>query len=314
MKILISDDVHPILIQELERMGHDVSYQPLISLEECKRQINQYQGLVINSKIIVDQEFLTFADQLKWIARLGSGLEIIDLNAAYERGIEVFNSPEGNRNAVAEHALGMLLTLFRNIHKSNAEIKNFDWRREENRGIEIEGKKVGMIGFGHTGSSFAKLLEGFGCDIIIFDKYKQLSEESRRYQIVKKLEDVQRQAEIISLHLPLTEETKFMIDADFFNKCDKEIYLINTSRGKIVNTRDLIEAISSRKVRGACLDVFENEKVSNYSNEEKILYEELFSFKNVICSPHIAGWTHESKLKIAKTLLEKLEPLLNVKL
>ena len=136
MKILISDDVHPILIQELERMGHDVSYQPLISLEVCKRQINQYQGLVIN------------------------------------------------RNAVAEHALGMLLTLFRNIHKSNAEIKNFDWRREENRGIEIEGKKVGMIGFGHTGSSFAKLLEGFGCDIIIFDKYKQLSEESRRYQIL----------------------------------------------------------------------------------------------------------------------------------
>ena len=237
---------------------------------------------------------------LRLIVRLGSGLDIIDCEYADQKGIHVCNTPEGNRQAVAEHALGLLLGLLNRIVISNEQVKSLTWRREENRGIEIEGKTLGIIGFGNTGSSFAKLLSGFNLKILAYDKYKQRFAENYRNVIETDMTEIFRNCDVLSLHIPLTSETVHLCDMNFFKRFEKDIFLLNTSRGKIIKTSDLISCIRSGKIKGAALDVLENENPGSYNGNEKLMYEQLFSFSNVIVTPHIAGWSVESKEKIAE--------------
>ncbi|MCB0660124.1 MAG: hydroxyacid dehydrogenase [Saprospiraceae bacterium] len=305
-RVLITDRVHPLLIEGLEKNGVLVSYDTSIdnaSLESC---IQEFDGLIINSKIRMDAQKMEKGKKLKFIGRLGSGLEIIDLDAAKYFNIQVFNSPEGNENAVAEHALGMLLSLSNNLCKSNLEVRNFQWNREENRGFELEGKTLGIIGLGHTGGAFARKMSSWRLNVIAYDKYKEHFAEDLRFVEKVDLVTLQQRADFISVHLPLTEETKYFIDRLFINQCKQGFILINTSRGKIVNTLDLISALEQKKVGGACLDVFENEKPMEYTEAEINMYKSLFSHEKVLVSPHIAGWTRESLVKIAKVLLDKI--------
>lgn len=306
LRALITDDVHPLLIEGLEKNNYQVDYFPDISLDETKSILYQYHGLVINSKIKADAAFLNEAKKLRWIGRLGSGMEIIDQKCAESLGIRLINTPEANCQAVAEHAIGMILSLFRNLNRADTQVRQNIWSREQNRGEELEGKTVGIIGFGHTGPAFAHILEGFNVKILIFDKYRQLLEFKHRYEIVNDLRQLQANADLISLHLPLTPETKHLVDKTFIDSCRNSFYLINTSRGPVVNTVHLIEALHSGKIKGACLDVFENEQPDRYNFNEKAIYKELHNFDQVVLSPHIAGWTHQSKRKIAGQMLKKL--------
>lgn len=312
MKVLVTDDVHPLLIEGLCSRNFEVHYQPDISLKETIERIGPYQGLIINSKIIADAALISKAANLKWIGRLGSGMEIIDATAASQKGIHLISTPEGNCNAVAEHALAMILALFRNLSRADHEVRDKNWSREKNRGEELCGKTLGIIGYGHTGQRFEELLRGFDVKVLVYDKYKQLSNSKGRYSVVKDVNEIRESAELISLHLPLSSETRHLIDKNFISGCRHSFYLINTSRGQIVKTSDLIEGLRSGKIKGACLDVFENEKPSGFSDSERIMYDELYSMEQVLLSPHIAGWTHQSKLKIAEIMLEKLDKITGI--
>ncbi|MBK8554256.1 MAG: hydroxyacid dehydrogenase [Lewinellaceae bacterium] len=306
-RVLITDDCHPVLKEGLRQMGFECDDLPDITLEETRVSIRQYTGLIINSKILVDRAMLDAATQLRFVGRLGSGMEIVDKFYAAEKGVAVLSSPEGNRNAVAEQALGMLLALANNLLRSDREVRQKVWRREANRGFEIGGKCIGIIGFGHTGSQFARKLAGMDMKVLAYDKYKTGYATDMPWVTETRLEEIMEQADIISLHLPLTPETRHFVDRQFLEKCRKEIILINTSRGTCVKTQDLVTALESGMVLGACLDVFENEKPAAYTAEEEALYERLFAFENVILSPHIAGWTRESKERLATVLLEKIK-------
>ncbi|HMG17021.1 MAG TPA: NAD(P)-dependent oxidoreductase [Saprospiraceae bacterium] len=305
-KVLITDDVHPDLIHKFENISYKVDYYPEISLEEVKSIIHDYEGLIVNSKILVDKDFIDRAHSLKFIGRLGSGMEIIDQTYAKQKGIGVFSSPEGNRNAVAEHAMAMLLALGNNIIKADQEVRKFIWNRQENRGFELEGKTIGIIGFGHTGRTFAQKLQGWNVNILVYDKYLTGFSDHSFNVYESSKETVLEKSNIISLHLPLTEETFHYVDHEMLNKMKRRSVLINTSRGKIVDTLALIEVLKSGHLKGACLDVFENEKPENYNTQEKKVYEELLKLKNIIVTPHIAGWTLESKEKLSKILFEKI--------
>jgi len=306
MKVLITDFVHQLLIDKLNELSYDVTYLPKINLDEVKDIVSNYNVIVINTKTVMNKEMLNLATNLKLIVRLGSGLDIIDLDYAKLKGVEVENTPKGNRNAVAEHALGMLLSLFNNINRSNSEVKQFKYNREKNRGIELEGKTIGIIGFGNNGSQFAKLLSGFDVKILAYDKYKQRFADSLRYVEEADIDLFYEQCDIVSLHIPLTDETKYLVDNEFFEKFEKDIFLINIARGKLVKTQDLITQIKKGKVLGACLDVLENEKFDDLLPIQEEYYKELFSFENVIVTPHVAGWTKESKEKIAKIVFERI--------
>lgn len=304
-KVLITDDISELLIEGLVSRNYTVDYLPLIEREEVLSIINEYEGLIINSKIICDASLLNFASNLRWIARLGSGLEVIDADFCKQKDILFFNTPEGNCRAVAEHALGMLLSLFRNIPKASKEVRNMDWIREENRGEELFGKTIGVIGYGHTGSTFANLLSGFGVKILAYDKYK--AGFSSNFVTEAALEQIYQEADVVSLHLPLTEETNHFADSTFFDSFHKPIYLINTSRGMVLDTQSLINCLVSKKIKGAVLDVLENEKLNKLSADELNQFQCLLAFKNVLITPHIAGWTHQSKVKIAEVVLQKLD-------
>jgi D-3-phosphoglycerate dehydrogenase len=305
MKVLICNEVHQRLIEGLSLLGYQVDYLPEISLEETIDIIAGYEGVVINTKIKANKLFIEAGKKLKFIARLGSGLDIIDLKAARKHNIAVLNSPEGNKNAVGEQAVGMLLALMNNLIKADSQVRNAIWNREENRGSEISGKKICIVGFGHTGSSFAKKLSGFDMKISAYDKYRSDIED--HFPTVKQIsfEEV-FDADIISFHLPLTQETSHMVNDQFLSRCKTGVILINTSRGKVIDTNALVKALDDGKVSGACLDVFENEKPLTYSKKEKNLYKKLSGFSNTVFTPHVAGWTHESKKKIAKVLLKKI--------
>lgn len=304
--VLVTDLVHELLLDGLAVAGFEVDYEPDIDCAKVINRISQYEGLIINSKILVDQEFLDRAVKLKFVGRLGSGMEIIDKVYAEKKGVSVFNSPEGNCNAVAEHALGMLLALSNNLIKANQEVKNFTWNREQNRGFEIEGKSIGIIGYGHTGTAFSKKLFSWEVEILVYDKYKEnIDTHNNRIKLVSK-EDLLKNAQIISFHLPLTSETRYFANEAFLNEWANPLVLINASRGKIVDTNALIDFIESGKLKGACLDVFENEKPTTYSIQEIETYKRLFKFENIVVSPHIAGWTVESKEKLSKILLDKI--------
>ncbi|MCH2021574.1 MAG: NAD(P)-binding domain-containing protein [Saprospiraceae bacterium] len=308
-KVLITDSVHKVLIEGLSDLGFSCDYMPSITLNEVLTIIHKYEGIVVNSKIIVDRLFLDKALRLKFIGRLGSGLEIIDLNYARKKNVVVLRSPDGNCDAVAEHVMGMLLALAINLKNSDAELRNKIWNREKNRGWEVKNKTIGILGFGYTGSAFARRLEGFGANVLAYDKYK--SNYATDYPYVKEttIEQIFNKVDVLSLHLPSTEETKGLVDSKFFEKFAKPIVLINSSRGNIVCTADLLDALDSGLVSGACLDVFENEKADTYTDKEEFLYKNLFRRDNVLLTPHVAGWTVESKERLAKLLLDRIRKL-----
>ena len=300
MKIIFIDTTHPKLIKDLNYKGFicDQAYDK--SRSEVLKIIKNYDGIVIRSRFKIDKNFINAAKKLKFIARAGSGTENIDLHYANKKNIKCFNAAEGNRQAVAEHALAMILNLLNNIRLSDQEIRRGIWNREKNRGIELSGKTIGIIGFGNTGSSFAKILENFNVKILAYDKYKE------KYKFQSNLDEILEFSDIISLHTPLTEETKYLVNKNFIDKAKKPFYIINTSRGKCIETKALIKGLKDQKILGACLDVFEQEKNSFEKIGENADLKYLIESNKTILTPHIAGWTFESNYKIAETLSNKI--------
>lgn len=305
-QVLVTDRVHPLLIRGLGDLGYAVDHQPDISQEQTLALIGAYQGIIINSKIQVNKAMLAAAPALQFVGRLGSGLEIIDLPAAAALGVVVFSAPEGNCNAVAEHALGMLLTLSNRLLQSDRQVRQFLWERESNRGWELAGKAIGIIGMGHTGRAFAKKLQGLELHVLGHDKYDGSWVRQLPWVTPASKEEICTQADIISIHLPLTLETKHYVDMAFIKNCRKGLVLLNTARGNQVVLRDLIAGLQKGLLGGACLDVFENERPETMSQEERNSYKTLYEMENVVLSPHVAGWTTESFERIARVLFVKI--------
>ena len=302
--IIITTKVHPFLTETLINRGYEVLYVPMISYEELKEKINLAEGLVVTTRVKVDRELLEKADKLKWIGRLGSGMELIDVAFAESRNIKCYSSPEGNSNAVAEHALGMLLSLLRNISKCREEIENKLWLREENRGTEISGKTIGIIGYGNTGSAFARLLSSFDVTVLVYDKYK--FDFGSHYIKEASLDQVCKYADILSLHIPLNHETANICSKLFFDKLEALPILINTSRGGIIDTKALIVALKSGIIRGAALDVLENENIGELTGQPLADFTYLSTNPKVVLTPHIAGYTNEAFLNMSRILVKKL--------
>jgi D-3-phosphoglycerate dehydrogenase len=305
MKILIADSMHSSLFTMFEEQSWTYSYHPEFKRQDIIEALPEYDGLVIRSKTFVDDEVMAAGTQLKFIARAGAGLDLIDLDVASSRKIEVFHAGEGNRDAVAEHALGMLLSLFNNIIRADRQVRQGTWDREGNRGVEIMGKTVGIIGYGNNGSATAKRLSGFGCKVLAYDKYRDnygdaFAEEATLTQIMQ-------EADILSLHIPLTKETKFLINEDFINSFNKPFYLLNLSRGETARLSAIVAGLQSGKIKGACLDVLENEKLKTLNPEQQQAFDYLCSVDNVVLTPHIGGWTHESYYRINEVLVKQIK-------
>lgn len=304
MKILQLDTNHPLITEQLSAKGFMLDEDTTSTYDEVLEKIADYEGIIIRSRIPVDQNFLEHAKNLKFIARVGAGMENIDVRFAEERGIKLISSPEGNRDSVAEHVVGMLLILMHRLFISSAEVKNGIWKREENRGDELLGKTFGIIGYGNMGKAVAKRLSGFGVNVIFHDILPNLSDE---FATQVSLENLKNEADILSLHIPITDETYHLIDAQFISGMKKDFYFINTARGKNVKTSDLVEAVRSGKVKGACLDVLEYEKASFENLEiENTDSAFLLQSEKVIVTPHIAGWTVQSKEKLAQVIVDKI--------
>ena len=304
MKILLLDKNHPLITEQLSEKGFVLEEDFSSSYEQVLEKIHLYEGVIIRSRIPLDAHFLEKAKNLKFIARVGAGMENIDIAKAQELGIKLINSPEGNKDAVAEHVIGTLLVLMNRLFISSNEVKKGIWLREENRGEEILGKTFGIIGYGNMGKAVAKRLSGFGCKTIFYDIKPNLSDE---FASQVSLQELQENADILSLHTPLTEDTLYMIDEEFISKMKKNFYFINTARGKNLKTSALVNALKSGKIKGACLDVLEYEKTSfeNLETKNEDL-EYLLNSEKVIITPHIAGWTHESKIKLAQVIVDKI--------
>ncbi len=308
--VLFLDTAHPLLFSELEELGYNCIHDPEITREKMLEIMPGLTGIIVRSKFFLGKEELRHADNLRFIGRVGSGLENIDVEYAGHKGIACLNSPEGNCDAVGEHATGMLLSLVNLICKAHREVCNASWKREENRGTELRGKTMAIVGYGHTGSAFARCLSGFGMEVLAYDKYKKGF--GSRGVVETNMEEIFRSADFLSLHVPLTDETRYLADYDYLNRFKKDIFLVNTSRGPVVNTADLCRALRSGKVRGAALDVLEYEHLS-FENLDLWDLPEPFRFlaghPRVVLTPHVAGWTHESHVKLSRVLVEKIRKL-----
>ncbi len=305
--ILITAKVHPYLIETLQKKGFQVAYEPSISYAELFEKITTITGLIVTTRLKIDKIILDNATILKWIGRLGSGMELIDTEYAASKNIICISSPEGNCNAVAEHALGMLLMMKNNIAKSAAQVKDGKWLRDENRGIEINGKTIGIIGYGNTGAAFATLLSAFGGTLMAYDKYKK--DFGGKHIREAEIEQICKYADVISFHVPLSEDTKHMANDAFFNSLVNKPFIINTSRGNVIETNALINALKANKISGAALDVLENEKLQNYSTAEKEQLDFLLADERVLITPHIAGYSNEAFYKMSEVIIKKLEAL-----
>ena len=306
MKILHLDKNHPLLIKQLTDAGYKNEEDYTSSKSDIEQIISEYDGIVIRSRFKCDATFINAATNLKFIARVGAGLESIDVPYAESKGITLISAPEGNRNAVGEHTLGMLLSLFNKLNKADFEVKKGKWNREANRGIELDGKTVGIIGYGNMGKAFSKKLQGFDCKVICYDIKENVGDKNATQVSLKTF---QKEVDVVSLHIPWTPLTNSMVNSYFINQFSKTFWLLNTARGKIVVTSDLILALKTGKILGAGLDVLEFEKSSFeslFSNEIPASLSDLLSMDNVILSPHIAGWTLESKEKLAQVIADKI--------
>ena len=308
MKILHLDTNHDLMIQQLTELGYENHEDYTSSKEEIEAKIHNYDGFIIRSRFTIDKQFLDKATNLKFIGRVGAGLENIDCDYAISKGIQLISAPEGNRNAVGEHALGMLLSLFNKLNKADQEVRSGKWLREKNRGIELDGKTVGLIGYGNMGKAFAKKLRGFDVEALCYDIKDGVGNENCK-QV--SLQELQEKADVLSLHTPQTELTINMVNEKFINNFKKPFWLINTARGKSVVTKDLVSALESGKILGAGLDVLEYEKKSfeNLFTESDIpeAFQYIINSEKVLLSPHVAGWTVESKIKLAQTIVDKIE-------
>lgn len=303
--VLIVDDLHPIFIEQMEALGYTCNYQPLIKLDEVLAIIASYEGLMVRSKFQVDRAFLDAAINLKFIARAGAGMDNIDEAYAAEKGITLVNAPEGNRDAVGEHAVGMLLSLMNNLNRADTEVRAGLWQREANRGYELKGRTVGIIGYGNMGQTFARKLKGFEVDVIAYDKYKTGFSDGYAREV--SMEEIVKHSEVLSLHVPLTPETKGLVNDEYLFHFRKPIFLLNTSRGKVVQTQAVLNAITQGKILGAGLDVLEMEKFPALG--EQPWFEQLRQSGKVLLSPHVAGWTFESYRKISEVMAAKIKML-----
>jgi D-3-phosphoglycerate dehydrogenase len=305
--ILIADDLHPVFIEKAEALGYTCDYQPTITLNEALAIIGGYAGLVIRSKFEVDRSVLDAAHNLRFICRAGAGMDNIDEAYAHEKGVSLINAPEGNMDAVGEHAVGMLLSLMNNFRTADAQVREGIWQREANRGYELKGKTVGIIGYGFMGGSFAKKLSGFGVNVIAYDKYK--TGFSDQYAREVSMEEIVKHSDVLSIHVPLTTETNGLVDDEYLFHFKKPIFFINTSRGKTAKVSAILNALESGKIIGAGLDVLEVEKFPALGQQE--WFDELKNSGKVILTPHVAGWTFDSYRKISEVMAEKLGKLVD---
>lgn len=302
--ILIADEMHPSLFAMLDQAGFLYDYQPKLTRAGLLEKIAPFDGLIIRSKTTVDEEVFAHAPRLTFIGRAGAGLDLIDLDAAERRAIQVFHAGAGNRDAVAEHVVGMLLGLLANILKADREVRQGIWDREGNRGYELGSLTVGLIGYGNNGSATARRLSGFGCRVVAYDKY--LTNYGDSFADAVTLDQLMAEADVISLHVPLTDDTRLMINDAFIERVAKPFYLINIARGEITSLAALVRGLTSGKVRGACLDVLENEKVAKLTPDQQASFDYLCQSDRVVLTPHIAGWTHESYVRINEVLVRQL--------
>ena len=313
-KVLIIDAIHPLFEEKLSASGFFFTDGTKLSKAEIKNVIGDYNGVAIRSRFKLDRDILASATNLQFIARAGAGMENIDVEFAKSRGVVCINAPEANRNAVGEHALAMLLALFNKLFIADAEVRKGVWNREENRGIELNGKKIGIIGFGNMGSAFAEVLRGFEVEVLVYDKYININQAWFPFVKQVDLDEIYINADVISLHVPLTEETTYFVDGDFLNNCKKNIFIINTARGQVLNTDALVEAMKTGRVLGACLDVIEYEGLSFEQmvvDQLPAAWQFLIESDNVVLSPHIAGWSFESHRKISEVMASKVLELYN---
>jgi len=302
--VIITAPAHSFLVDTLKAKGYEVMYEPTISYDALSNIIDKVTGLIVTTRLKIDPAMMDKAPQLKWIGRLGSGMELIDVTYANARGIKCVSSPEGNCTTVGEHALGLVLSLMNKIQSSYGEVKAGQWIRDANRADELSGKTVGIIGLGNTGKAFAKLLKGFDVKILAHDIYKKDFETDQIKSA--SLHQIQEEAHVISIHLPLTDLTFHYANEDFFNACKQQPYFISTCRGAVAETGAVLKALQNQLVRGVGLDVLENEQLASYSLSEKAQLEAILAFPNAIITPHIAGYSHEAYYKMAHIILEKL--------
>lgn len=304
-KVLIIDDMHESISELLSNAGYEPHYRPEIVRSEILEVAGQYEGMIVRSKTAIDRELMEKAVRLEFLGRAGAGIDKIDIAYVQQRGISLVNAPEGNRDALAEHTVGMLLSLLHKINCADSEIRNGSWKREDNRGFELMGKTVGVFGYGFMGAAFASRLSGFGCEVIAYDKYKDNFGNAMVSEV--ELAEFKANTEILSIHVPLTSETKFLFEHEFLRSFPKLKVVINTARGKVLKLHDLVGMLENGHLFGACLDVLENEKLGTLSEQERNDFERLTKLKNVILTPHVAGWTHESYRKINEVLVDKIK-------
>lgn len=304
-RVLIIDKMHDSIVPLLEDQGFEVDYKPAIKRDEIIEALVGCVGMIVRSKTTVDAELLQNAGQLRFMARAGAGIDQLDVEEIESRGISIFNAPEGNRDALGEHALGLLLNLSNNIRQGDSQVRQEIWDREGNRGFELKGKTIGLIGYGFMGSAFAEKLSGFSCKVIAYDKYKQ--GYSDEFVIESSLEELFEKSDILSLHVPLTDETRFMVDKDFLLKFKPGLIFLNTSRGEVVPLNDLLHLLDEGFIRCAGLDVLENEKLATFSEAHRNDFNRLKEIKNVILTPHVGGWTFESYQRINEVLVDKIK-------